>query len=124
MRIERSGEPDDGFSTWVAVDRSGVREVLVSGVAGRDATAILETIDGRVKAAGGRGLKEDGVFNNAYVVSAGGSQASRDRLTGFNESFSAYYEGWAPAGRTAQFVGGFMNEDAICGISSRSIFPL
>ena len=44
-----------------------------------------------------------------------------ERVT-FNEQFSGYYEGTAPAGRTAQFIPGFMNEDAICGISNRSIF--
>ena len=122
VKLDRSGEIVDGFSTWTAVRRSGVSEVMVSGVAGDNAAKILETIDGRVKAAGGQGLKENGVFNNAYVVGTDDTKASRDRLGEFNTSFIGYYEGVVPAGRTAQFVGGFMNEGAICGVSNRSIF--
>lgn len=122
VKIDRSGETEDGFSTWTAIRRSGVSEVMVSGVAGDDASKILGTIDARVKAAGGQGLKENGVFNNAYVVGTDDTKVSRDRLTDFNTSFIGYYEGVVPAGRTAQFVGGFMNEGAICGISNRSIF--
>ena len=122
VKLDRSGEIVDGFSTWSAVRRSGVSEVMVSGVAGDNAAKILETIDSRVKAAGGQGLKENGVFNNAYVVGTDDTKASRDRLGEFNTSFIGYYEGVVPAGRTAQFVGGFMNEGAICGVSNRSIF--
>ena len=96
--------------------------MLVSGVGGNDADAILNAIDGHIVAAGGAGLKENGVFNNAYIVAAESSEASRDRLTTFNEQFSGYYTGVAPSGRTAQFVPGFMREDYICGISNRSIF--
>ena len=122
IAIDRSGEIVDGFSTWTAIRRQGVSEVLVSGVGGDDADVILNTIDGYIKAAGGAGLKEIGVFNNAYIVAAESSEASRDRLITFNEQFSGYYTGVAPSGRTAQFVPGFMREDYICGISNRSIF--
>jgi len=122
VRIDRSGEVAEGFSTWTAIRRSGVSEVMVSGVGGGDADAILTTIDGRVKAAGGRGLKEDGVFNNAYIVAKPSTEDSRQWLGEFNAGFSGYYEGVVPAGRTAQFVGGFMAEGHACGICNRSIF--
>ena len=122
VQIDRSGEIVDGFSTWTAIRRSGVNEVMVSGVGGDNAAAILDTIDGHVRAAGGTGLKEDGVFNNAYVVSGADSDVSRERLTTFNGLFSGYYEGVVPAARTAQFLPGFMGEANICGISNRSIF--
>ncbi len=122
VKIDRSGEVVDGFSTWTAIRRSGVNEVMVSGVGGKDANVVLSTIDGYVKAAGGKGLKEDGVFNNAYVVSGKSSEVSRKRLTDFNTEFSAYYKGVVPAGRTAQYVPGFMGEAYTCGISNRSMF--
>ena len=51
VEIDRSGEIVDGFSTWTAIRRSGVTEVMVSGVGGDDAAAILGTIDARVQAA-------------------------------------------------------------------------
>ena len=122
VTIDRSGDIVDGFSTWTAVRHSGVSEVLVSGVGGDDGNAILNTIDGHVKAAGGTSLKADGVFNNAYICAAESSESGRARIGTFNEQFSGYYEGTAPAGRTAQFVPGFMNKANICGISNRSIF--
>ena len=122
VTIDRSGEVVDGFSTWTAIRRSGVSEVMVSGVGGDNGAVILDTIDGYVREAGGAGLKEDGVFNNAYVVAGADSEVSRERLTSFNGLFSGYYEGVVPAGRTAQFVPGFMREDCICGVSNRSIF--
>ncbi len=122
VEIDRSGEIVDGFSTWTAIRRSGVTEVMVSGVGGDDAAVILGTIDARVRAAGGTGLKADGVFNNAYVVAGEDSSANRDSFTEFNGPFSAYYEGTVPAGRTAQFVPGFMTEGTPFGISNRSIF--
>jgi hypothetical protein len=122
VTIDRSGDIVDGFSTWTAIRRQGVSEVLISGVGGDDADAILTTIDGHVKAAGGAGLIENGVFNNAYIVAAENTEASRQRLTTFNEQFSGYYTGVAPSGRTAQYVPGFMRENYICGISNRSMF--
>ena len=122
VAIDRSGAIADGFSTWTAIRRQGVSEVLVSGVGGDDAAAILNAIDAHIKAAGGAGLKENGVFNNAYIVAAESSAASRARLATFNEQFSGYYTGVAPAGRTAQFVPGFMDDRPICGISTRAIF--
>lgn len=120
--IDRSGHLADGFSTWTAIRRQGVSEVLVSGVGGDDAETILNAIDAHIKAAGGAGLKENGVFNNAYIVAAENSAVSRERLATFNEQFSGYYTGVAPAGRTAQFIPGFMREQHICGISTRAIF--
>ena len=122
VTIDRSGDIVDGFSTWTAIRRQGVSEVLVSGVGGDNADTVLNTIDSHVKAAGGAGLIENGVFNNAYIVAADSTEASRDRLTTFNEQFSGYYTGVAPAGRTAQYVPGFMQENCICGISNRSIY--
>ena len=124
VEIERSGEIVDGFSTWAAFNRSGVREMMVSGIGGDDAGTILGQIDGHIKSAGGQGLQEDGIFNNAYIVTKDDSEASRQWLVDFNTSFTAYYEGVAPAGRTAQYVGGFMTPDYPCGISNRAIFPL
>ena len=32
--------------------------------------------------------------------------SNREALKRFNATFSAYYQGWAPSGRTAQFIGG------------------
>ena len=75
-----------------------------------------------IKEAGGSGLKEDGIFNNAYIVAKDSSEASREWIVEFNKSFIAYYEGTSPAGRTAQFLGGFMDEKHPCGISNRAIF--
>lgn len=121
---ERSSEVVDGFATWAAFDHSGVREVMVSGVGGDDAGTILETIDGRIKEAGGSGLKENGIFNNAYIVAKDSSEASRQWIVDFNTSFTGYYEGTSPAGRTAQFVGGFMDEKYPSGISNRAIFAV
>ena len=122
VAIDRSGHIADGFSTWTAIRRQGVSEVLISGVGGDDAAAILNAIDAHIKAAGGAGLKENGVFNNAYIVAAESSAASRERLATFNDQFSGYYTGVAPSGRTAQFVPGFMRDNHICGISNRAIF--
>jgi enamine deaminase RidA (YjgF/YER057c/UK114 family) len=124
ITIERSGNIVDGFSTWTSFTHSGVKEVMTSGVGGDDAGAILGQIDGYIKAAGGSGLKEDGIFNNAYVVAGDSSEASRSWIVDFNTSFTAYYEGTSPAGRTAQFVGGFMDEKYPCGISNRAIFAI
>ena len=120
--IVRSGEIVDGFSTWTALKYGGVTEVLLSAVGGDDAGALLGSLDDRIQQAGGNGLKQDGIFNNAYVVAKGDSQASRDWIKEFNVSFSAYYEGTAPAGRTAQFLGGIQKEGYPCGIASRAIF--
>ena len=122
VAIDRSDHIADGFSTWTAIRRQGVSEVLISGVGGDDAAAILNAIDAHIKAAGGAGLKENGVFNNAYIVAAESSAASRERLATFNDQFSGYYTGVAPSGRTAQFVPGFMRDHHICGISNRAIF--
>lgn len=124
VTINRSGTVVDGFSTWASFDRSGVREVMVSGVGGDDAGAILGTIDDRIKEAGGTGLKEDGIFNNAYICAKDSKDASRQWLADFNTSFTAYYEGTSPAGRTAQYLGGFMDEKYPCGISNRAMFAL
>jgi len=122
VEIVRSGELEHGFSTWTALKYGGVTETLVSAVSGDNAATILGTLDERVKASGGRGLKEDGVFNNAYIVAGGDSAANRASIGEFNPSFSAYYEGTAPAGRTAQFVGGMQEEGAPYGVSSRALF--
>ena len=64
----------------------------------------------------------NGIFNNAYIGAGADTAANRAGLGTFNESFSAYYAGSAPAGRTAQFVGGIQREGAAYGISNRSIF--
>ncbi len=122
VEIIRSGEIVDGFSTWTAIKRPGVTEVMVSGVGGDNANEILSAIDNNIRAAGGNGLTSDGVFNNAYIVGGADSSLSRERLKEFNSQFSGYYAGVAPAGRTAQFIPGFMDESYICGISSRAIF--
>ena len=95
---------------------------MVSAVADGDAHAQLSTIDARVKEAGGQGLKENGIFNNAYIGAGADSAANREALVEFNKSFTAYYEGSAPSGRTAQYVGGIQREGAPYGISNRSIF--
>jgi enamine deaminase RidA (YjgF/YER057c/UK114 family) len=124
ITIERSGDNVDGFSTWTSFTHSGVKEVMTSGVGGDDAGTMLGTIDGYIKAAGGAGLKEDGIFNNAYVVAKDSSEASREWIVEFNKSFTAYYEGTSPAGRTAQFVGGYMDQKYPCGISNRAIFAV
>ena len=121
-RIARSGALENGFSTWTSITAGGITEAMVSGVGGDDASAMLTSIDSRVKEAGGSGLKEDGVFNNAYIVAGADSAANRDSLARFNTSFSGYYEGTSPAARTAQFMGGFQKDGNAYGISSRSIF--
>lgn len=120
--IVRSGEVVDGFSTWTALKYGGVTEVLLSASGGDDAGQILGSLDGYIKEAGGSGLKEDGVFNNAYVVAGENSKASRDWIQTFNGQFIAWYEGTAPAGRTAQFLGGIQKEGYRCGIASRALF--
>ena len=122
VEIVRSGKLEDGFNTWVAATYSGVTEVIVSAAAGDDAGVLLGTLDSRIKEAGGSGLKQDGIFNNAYVVASADSAASRTWLQEFNSSFSAWYEGTSPAGRTAQFVGGIQQPQHKCGISTRAIF--
>ena len=122
VEITRSGEFVDGFSTWTAIRYGGIAEAMISGVGGDDAGQILSTIDARVKQAGGSGLKEDGVFNNAYVVAGPDSAANRAALQTFNTSFTGYYEGWVPAGRTAQFMGGIQQAEHPYGIANRAIF--
>jgi enamine deaminase RidA (YjgF/YER057c/UK114 family) len=122
VTIDRSGTLVDGFSTWTAIRRKGVSEVLVSGVGGDNAKTILSTIDGHIKSAGGEGLKENGVFNNAYIVAGADSKESRARLVAFNEQFSSYYTGVAPSARTAQYLPGFMQKNYLCGISNRAIY--
>ncbi len=122
VEIQRSGQIENGFSTWAAFSHHGVREVQVSAAAGNDASAQLTTLDARIKEAGGAGLKEDGIFNNAYISAGDDSAQNRESLASFNESFSAYYQGTKPAGRTAQFVGGCQQEGQQSGISTRAIF--
>ena len=122
VEIVRSGQIEDGFSTWAGLRHHGVREVHVSAVGGSDAGQQLDTLDARIKEAGGAGLKEDGVFNNAYIVAGADSAQNRAGLVAFNESFSAYYGGTAPAGRTAQFIGGIQQQGHQSGISTRAIF--
>ena len=122
VKITRSGEIEDGFSTWTSIEYGGVTEVMSSAVGGDDAGHMLGTLDARIKAAGGNGLKEDGIFNNAYVVAGDDSAAARAWIQTFNASFSAYYEGSAPSGRTAQFIGGIQQEAYKSGISNRAIF--
>ena len=124
ITLNRSDTVVDGFATWASFDRSGVREVMVSGVGGSDAGTVLSSIDSRIKEAGGTGLKEDGIFNNAYIVAKDSKEASRQWLGEFNESFTAWYEGTSPAGRTAQYLGGFMGEEYSCGISNRAMFAI
>ena len=120
--IRRSGVLEDGFSTWASIQYGGVTEVMTSAVGGDDAGRQLSTLDARIKAAGGNGLKEDGIFNNAYVVAGEDSAANRAWIQEFNASFSAWYEGTAPAGRTAQFIGGIQQASYPSGISNRAIF--
>ena len=120
--IRRSGQIEDGFSTWTSIQYGGVTEVMTSAVGGDDAGRQLSTLDARIKAAGGNGLKEDGIFNNAYVVAGEDSAANRAWIQEFNASFSAWYEGTAPAGRTAQFIGGIQQASYPSGISNRAIF--
>jgi hypothetical protein len=122
VEIVRSGNLEDGFSTWNALRYGGITEVMVSAVGGNNAATMLNTIDARVKEAGGSGLKENGIFNNAYIAAGDDSAANRASIGAFNPSFTAYYEGSAPAGRTAQFVGGIQQEGLAYGISNRSIF--
>jgi enamine deaminase RidA (YjgF/YER057c/UK114 family) len=122
VEIVRSGKLEDGFSTWAAAKYGGVTDVIVSAAAGDDAGALLDSLDSRIKEAGGNGLKQDGVFNNAYIVAGADSAASRAWIQEFNTSFSAWYEGTAPAGRTAQFVGGVQQPQHKSGISTRALF--
>ncbi len=122
VNISRSGDLEDGFSTWTAIHYGGVTEVMASAVGGDDAGHQLSTLDARIQAAGGNGLKEDGIFNNAYVVAGEDSAANRAWIQEFNASFSAWYEGTAPAGRTAQFIGGIQQASYPSGISNRAIF--
>ncbi|MXY48393.1 MAG: hypothetical protein F4Y38_03730 [Gemmatimonadetes bacterium] len=120
--ITRSGDLEDGFSTWTSIHYGGVTEVMTSAVGGDDAGLQLSTLDARIQAAGGTGLKEDGIFNNAYVVAGDDTEANRAWIQEFNASFSAWYEGSAPAGRTAQFIGGIQQASYRSGISNRAIF--
>ena len=122
VEISRSGQRADGFSTWTKIRYKGIEEVMVSAVGGDDAAQILGTIDARVQEAGGRGLKEDGVFNNAYIGAGDDMAANAAALQAFNGPFSGYYEGVVPAGRTAQFMGGIQQPGYAYGISNRSIF--
>jgi hypothetical protein len=122
VEILRSAQIEDGFSTWAGISHHGVREIHVSAVGGSDAGTQLSTLDTRIVEAGGTGLKEDGVFNNAYIVAGEDSEANRASLGSFNKSFSAYYEDTKPAGRTAQYVGGIQQEGHQSGISTRAIF--
>lgn len=124
VEIVRSGQLEDGFSTWTALKYNGIGEVMVSGVGGTDAGAILDTIDARIKEAGGQGLKENGVFNNAYVVASDGSDAGRAGMGPFNEGYNAYFKGAAACSRTAQFMAGFQREGNTAGISNRSLFEV
>lgn len=122
VEIVRSGKLADGFSTWSAIKYGGITEAMVSAVGGDDASTILGAIDARVREAGGAGLKQDGVFNNAFVVAGADSAANRAALKAFNASFSAYYGDAVPAARTAQFMGGIQEQACSCGVSNRSIF--
>ncbi|MBM3263524.1 MAG: hypothetical protein FJY97_08900 [candidate division Zixibacteria bacterium] len=122
VEVIRSGYMEHGFSTWNAIRYGGVTEVMVSAVGGNEAGVILNTIDSRIKEAGGNGLKEDGIFNNAYIVTQNTSEASRTWLKTFNASFGAYYAGAAPSARTGQFMGGIQQKEFDCGVSNRSIF--
>ena len=122
VSIDRSGEIENGFATWTTITYGGITEVMTSAVGGIDAGVDLLTLDSRIKEAGGKGLKEDGVFNNAYVVAGPSSQENRDRLKDFNTEFSGWYEGTAPAGRTAQYVGGIQQASYQSGISNRAIY--
>ena len=74
VAIKRSpGKLSTGFSHWCSITAGGVTEAMISAITnnGVDAAkthAVLDKIDGFVKAAGGTSLKQDGVFNNAYVL--------------------------------------------------------
>lgn len=122
VSIKRSGKIEDGFSTWNSIHYGGVTEVMTSAVGGDDAGLQLTTLDERIKEAGGNGLKQDGIFNNAYVIAGGNTQENRAWLQDFNASFIAWYDGYAPAGRTAQYVGGVQQQYNKSGISNRAIF--
>lgn len=122
VEIVRSGQLADGFSTWTALRYGGITETMTSAVGGNDAAQILGTVDTRIREAGGTGLKENGIFNNAYVVAGSDSDANSASLQTFNKSFSGYYEGWSPASRTAQYIGGIQQPGYAYGISNRAIF--
>ncbi|MEE2659764.1 MAG: hypothetical protein VX733_14745 [Candidatus Latescibacterota bacterium] len=122
VEIKRSGEIKNGFSTWVTLTHGGITEAHIGAVGGNDAGEILSGIDARVKEAGGTGLKENGVFNNAYIAAGNDSQANRDSLTKFNPTFQAWYEGSVPASRTAQYVGGIQDSAFAYGVANRSIW--
>ena len=122
VEIQRSGNLEHGFSTWTSIKHGGITEAMVSAVAGNDAASILDSVDERVKQAGGEGLKANGIFNNAYIAAGPDSKANRDSLTAFNPSFSKWYEGTVPSARTAQYVGGIQQEEFAYGISNRAIF--
>jgi|TARA_B100000809_G_scaffold266113_2_gene327395 hypothetical protein len=122
VEILRSGKLEHGFSTWNAIRHGGITEVMVSAVGGDDASAILDGIDARVQEAGGAGLKQNGIFNNAYIAAGNDSTANRESLTKFNPSFTTWYEGTSPAARTAQYVGGIQQQEFAYGVSNRSIF--
>jgi hypothetical protein len=72
--------------------------------------------------AGGAGLKQNGIFNNAYIAAGDDSKANRESLTKFNPSFTKWYEGTAPSARTAQYVGAIQQQEFAYGVSNRSIF--
>jgi len=124
VQIVRSGQIESGFSTWTALRYDGIGEVMVSAVGGKDAGQILSTVDARVREAGGTGLKENGVFNNAYVVAADASEAGRAGMASFNTAFGAYYAGTSPCSRTAQFMGAVQEQAHTCAVSNRSVFAL
>ena len=55
VEIHRSGQFENGFSTWAGFSHHGVREVQVSAVSGTDASTQLGLLDARIKEAGGTG---------------------------------------------------------------------
>jgi hypothetical protein len=122
VEILRSGTLEHGFGTWNAIRHGGITEVMVSAVGGDDAAAILDGIDARVQEAGGAGLMQNGIFNNAYIAAGSDSKANRDSLTNFNPAFTKWYEGTSPSARTAQYVGGIQQQEFAYGVSNRSIF--
>ena len=122
VEIQRSGTLEHGFSTWTSIKHGGITEAMISAVGGDDAAAILDGVDARVKEAGGESLKADGVFNNAYISAGADSKANRDSLSNFNPAFTQWYEGTAPAARTAQYVGGIQQAEFAYGVSNRAIF--
>jgi enamine deaminase RidA (YjgF/YER057c/UK114 family) len=122
VEIVRSGQIEAGFSTWTALRYDGISEVMVSAVGGTDAGAVLTAADARVREAGGRGLKEDGVFNNAYVVATDATASGRAGMPTFNAAFGAFYAGARPCSRTAQFMGGIQDRQHTCAVSNRSVF--